>query len=223
MRAIVAEMMFGGSGDSLRDLEKYVPDLYVKNKVRDVVPAKFHVVKTHDLYTMKSKYEFERIIYLMRDPRDVVVSFYRYLTARGGYKGDFNQFLDDWLFGRIWPSSWTEHVNSWAGKAERENAYRIETVLYENLVANPIEELSRVARFLDLTIGKERLSDIIDNTSPTNMKHKEDKGVSEHEKKGNTRLVDKATSGGWNQHLTGKQARLIHEYAGNIMKKYGYV
>ena len=44
MRAIVAEMMFGGSGDSLRDLEKYVPDLYVKNKVRDVVPAKFPVV-----------------------------------------------------------------------------------------------------------------------------------------------------------------------------------
>ncbi|HEX4589745.1 MAG TPA: hypothetical protein VH120_07440, partial [Gemmataceae bacterium] len=43
LRAVVAEIMFGSSGANIADLDRYVPDIYVPQPEKYVVPAKFHV------------------------------------------------------------------------------------------------------------------------------------------------------------------------------------
>jgi hypothetical protein len=46
-----------------------------------------------------------KLVYLTRDGRDVVTSFYHHLshqtTEDGGFDGDFDAFFDQWMQGEI--------------------------------------------------------------------------------------------------------------------------
>lgn len=58
-----------------------------------------------------------RFIYLIRDGRDVIVSFYNHLVHQevedGGYEGTLDEFVAEWLDGKIAFGKWTDHLKSW--------------------------------------------------------------------------------------------------------------
>jgi Sulfotransferase family len=84
-----------------------------------------------------------RLIHLVRDPRDVACS-----SVGMGWAGNAYHGLDHWLKTE---DSWTEAAQGLAEKGILE-------LRYEDLLANPVAELSRVCAFLDVAFVPEMLT-----------------------------------------------------------------
>jgi hypothetical protein len=221
VRVIVSELLYGESGSSLEDLQFYVPDLYVKTKIGDVIEANRHVVKTHKA-NINGYQRFNHVIYIIRDPRDIVLSYYRYRTKLYNYEFDLNQFIFDWVNGRIWPCSWREHVNSWT-KAVEKWGQDLLLIRYEDLVENPEAEIFQIAEFFNRILQQSDVKRIVNSSSVEVMRLKEKRGLPEHESHGEFNFIGPAVSKQWPSQLTKKQAAYIEHNYRDIMLKFGYL
>src|SRR5580692_6727366 len=91
---IAAELMFGVSPPSIQTVTCFVPDIH-DLPVRSGVPrAGSYLVKSHlPLSEQLPSSDYRRVIYLIRDPRDALLSYHRYFTAKYGYQGDLRTFV----------------------------------------------------------------------------------------------------------------------------------
>lgn len=223
MRVVLSELLYGKSGTSLEDIERYIPDIHFRPLKHDVVKSEFHIVKSHLPYMRTSEASiYKRVIYLIRDPRDVALSHYRYTSAHG-YSNDFDHFLMDWLNGRIWPVSWREHVNSWTGIGLDMNAVNICLIQYEDLLSEPVCEIQKIADFIGHQTSLNEIQRVVKLASPENMRQKEKLGLRRGEAVAGVRFIGEATNGQWQSKLSPEQVKLIKEYAGVEMKRYGYI
>ncbi|XP_044291188.1 sulfotransferase 2B1-like [Varanus komodoensis] len=73
-----------------------------------------------------------KVIYTMRNPRDVLVSFYYFAKGCKAFKnlGTLADFMEEFLSGNVLYGSWFDHVKSWIGVKERPNVF---FVTYEEL------------------------------------------------------------------------------------------
>jgi hypothetical protein len=120
------------------------PDTIVQAAVPDVHYAKYYkrfqetmFFKSHHL----PRPDYRRVVYLMRDGRDVMVSYLHYLRALKGHQN----FLDLVTSSAdLFPCHWHEHVTGW-----RANPYRADMIVvrYEDLLRDPVTELGRVCAF----------------------------------------------------------------------------
>lgn len=223
VRAILAELLYGKSGVSIQDLQFYVPDIHVRTRRSNIIAADFHVVKSHSPHITRQTKTYRQVIYVLRDPRDVVVSHYRYARALGNDGSGFENFLMDWVAGRIWPCSWQEHVNSWTAPRPYDSTLKLLVVRYEDLVAAPHTQICRLADFLNLVVLPGTIEDVIAKTSVEKMRMREQRGMPEHERADEFRFIGSATPNLWTRELSPDQAALIADSARNAMQRHGYV
>ena len=93
------------------------------------------------------------VIFMLRDPRDVMVSRYYHATRhKHQFSGDIAAFIRDPEQGL---PAWVKHTNDWAAAlSERPHA----VVSYERLTASPMAETSRVLAFLGQAVDEQRLA-----------------------------------------------------------------
>ena len=91
----------------------------------------------------KRRYAGKRVVLLVRDPRDVVVSMYFERTRRErAYKGSLHDFLDE-PKGSL--DTILAYYNVWARERERPDGFCL--VRYEDLKADAAGEVRRILRF----------------------------------------------------------------------------
>ncbi len=222
LRAVVAEIMFGNSGANIADLDRYVPDIYVPQPKKNIVTAEFHVVKTHEPYHYEQRLRLRRVIYIFRDPRDVAISYYRYLTGLGKYDRTLDAFLGDWLGGRIWPCSWREHVVSWAAEWPQVLSRDWLVFRYEDVLRDPADHSRAIAQFLGYSLDESRLNEVLVRTTSDEMRRKEKAGMRTSERANGFQFIGGAKAGGWRESLSGQQQALISESLGAVMNHLGY-
>jgi hypothetical protein len=222
LRAVIAEIMFGDSGANIAELDRYVPDIYVPQLATNVVPAEFHVIKTHEPYHHQQRMRLQRVIYIFRDPRDVAVSYYRYLNKLGQYDGPLDAFLVDWLAARIWPCSWHEHLMSWAADWPRVPNDQWLVVRYEDLLHDSTNHVRTIARYLGNSLDESRLNEVLQRTTSDEMRRKEKAGMRSSERATGFQFIGGAKAGGWRDSLSGQQQALISESLGAVMRRFGY-
>ena len=85
--------------------------------------------------------EYRRVVYLLRDGRDVMVSYFRALEARQKIFQFEEMVAQD---QQLFPCKWHEHVATWM-----KNPFGAEMLIvkYEDLHADPVRELKRFCRF----------------------------------------------------------------------------
>ena len=126
-----------------------MPDLHTLPKKTAVPEAKQYVIKSHLPLNGPPPFgEYRRVIYLIWDPRDVLLSYHRYSRFLWNYAGDLKEFATDMVAGRIWPCSWQEHVNSWLAPRFRERPFELTLLRYEDFVANPAGQIAALAEVL---------------------------------------------------------------------------
>jgi len=104
LRNIIAEIIYGESGTKLGDVGKYIPDIGKYNV--DEMDLKFpRVIKSHDTYNET----YRRVIYIIRDPRDVILSYYKY-HSQLKYSSTFENFVIEVNNGNIWPGKCCDPV-----------------------------------------------------------------------------------------------------------------
>lgn len=224
MRVLIAELLYGESGEGIKALDYYIPDIHIKTHKNEVIPAPFHFVKSH---FPANRHPFpwsnyRQVIYLIRDPRDVVLSYYRYREKLSHYSFGFEQFIIDWLNGRIWPCSWQEHVNSWTGGNMQNSELSLHIIRYEDLLSDTEGQLLQLAGLLRLDTTKGAVQRAVASANIEKMRLREEKGMRESEKAKGFQFIGPATCREWKDKLTSHQLDLINRYAGDAMDRHGY-
>lgn len=146
-------------------IQELIPDLhYMRYYKRYRTPMFF---KSHHL----PKPNYRRVVYLLRDGRDVMVSYWHYLSALKHERIDFLKMVRDGE--TLFPSKWHEHVDAWLA-----NSYgaQLITVRYEDLKRDPVRELQRLCDFVGLERDSLMLEHIAEQASFQSLRRKVDEG-----------------------------------------------
>jgi len=161
-------------------------------------------------------------IYIIRDPRDVAVSYARYtgraldeIIAFMGNTGAANRSTDAQVFELL--SSWSKHAESWVG-AERRLLVR-----YEDLLAAPAKGFGRIVKFLGQEAEPEQLSRAISFSDfETLSKQEATSGYHARGPNDAAAFFHTGRAGQWRDVLTPEQVARIEGDHGVMMKNFGY-
>ncbi|KAM5236796.1 sulfotransferase 2B1 [Ctenodactylus gundi] len=110
-----------------------------------------------------------KVIYLGRNPRDVVVSLYHYSKIAGQLKdpGAPDQFLRDFLAGEVQFGSWFDHIKGWIRMRGQDNFL---FTTYEELQQDLRGTVQRICEFLGRPLGEEALRSVVAHSAFGAMK-----------------------------------------------------
>lgn len=151
------------------------------NMIEGLQQAKFdrmpspRVLNTH-LYFHHLPKDFKnrqcKILFMLRNPKDVAVSFYNHHSKIIDYEfnGKWDPYLTRFLKGGVDYGSWFDHTLDWEKVIEDHPAYPIHTVYYENMKEDSKSEIRNLAKFLEVEVDENLVRDIDDLCSFDKMK-----------------------------------------------------
>jgi hypothetical protein len=201
MRFLIANLRHPDREVSLGNLHQLVldPEVSVKRDF-DRAPQP-RIVKTNGSFDPR----YRRVIYVVRDPRDVALSQYDFLRKlrRIDDESPMGDFIERFLTGELdrHLGSWGENVGSWLATCSRHSGFLL--LRYEDLLDGTARELTRVADFAGLPTTPERISQAVERSSADKMR----------------KMVK---SRDWRSNLPEPQVALIEDAWGDIMGYLGY-
>ena len=210
---------------SFTNMERLVPIIYnLPDRALRKLPR---VLKSHECFDPR----YPRVIYVVRDPRDVAVSFYFYNLKVGvipeGYSMD--AFVDRFIAAKVVPYAdrvgcWQDHVLSWLRLREGKPGFRL--IRYEDLLADTVKELKNLALALNLEATSAHIEEAVRLSSASHMQSLEKRQSKQWQATKDTRqdisFVREAKSGGWRNKLSASAVRTIEDAWGPAMKELGY-
>lgn len=180
-------------------------DQYIENN-RLVWTHSRHGPKSESVYD-----KFNKVVYIIRDPRDVAISMAHFAFTPYRLKTNNNPFVnaDDYLRLNLMKhvTGWCQHVGSHLLAPSRENMHML---FYERLRSDFDGELIRLLSFLEIDLDEHERAAIGNKVSVSSMRKKS---------KGHVR---EGTSGGWRETLSASQVRQVNLVASPILKALGY-
>lgn len=126
------------------------------------------ILKTHDEYEFYSPETKGRFVYVLRDGRDVLNSFYFHKKYAKGYTGSFDEHVRNFIHNTEY--NWFRHVRGWL---ENRHGFPILYVKYEDLVNDLDTEVGRIADFCGIVLNPALGERVRQHTSFTFMKQHE--------------------------------------------------
>ncbi len=214
-------------GDREADLDNdstVVADVGSHRSTPRVLPGGGRLIKSHEPYAAPQKRFYRKAIYLIRDGRDVAVSYYYTLIRRGLYEGDFAPFLRLFLEGGVdGYGPWHEHVESWLESPLRSDGSLL-VLKYEELLADPVGGLSAAMEFLGVPVARERAEQTIEAYSAERMRERERRTrFHERKKRQDIMFVRAARAGDWAETFAPADEALFREVTGDLLERLGYV
>jgi len=201
--------------------------LYSFSELNPTLPR---IKAIHEKYGQFGQYQNQKIIFLVRDPRDALVSRYHQ------HKSEYSDYAtpDDFILNAPDLAKYVEDYNSW--QQHRHMTAGFTTIRYEDLKANPTIELRKVAQFLSLSFTDEVIAEAIQYASFDNMRAMELNG-SETVRAGVLMTVDRKATvpeenrlkvrkgrvGGYQQELSAQAIDHLNSYIqAHLNPTYGY-
>uniref|UniRef100_A0A8D0BFN0 Sulfotransferase n=1 Tax=Salvator merianae TaxID=96440 RepID=A0A8D0BFN0_SALMN len=155
-----------------------------------------------------------KMIYTVRNPKDVLVSLYHFASMFHPFKdpGTLDQFLESFLKGDVPFGSWFDHVKGWMNLKDKENFFFI---TYEELKKDLRGSVVRICQFLDKDLDDEAIDAVVANASFEAMKNNKmsNFSLSPHfimnQKK--SAFLRKGISGDWKNHLSAAQSECFDQ------------
>jgi hypothetical protein len=224
MRFLVGNLVHQNEAVTFLNLERHLPDMYIHSDREMRSLPRPRVIKSHECFDPR----YKRIVYIVRDPRDVAVSNYYWELKKGSFPDGFpmQDFVPRWMDSRYWPrlGCWSDHVTSWL--STRLNHPDFVMIRYEDLIAHTQRELARVARLLQIDPTSDRLGRAVELSSAERMRQLENREGGKWLQTKYTRqdepFVRKASSGGWKAVLPSESVVLIESTWEPLMRELGY-
>lgn len=211
------------------------PDLPMITVVHEDRP----MLKTpQELETSKEKFRDKKVIFLARDPRDVIVSSYFEMKKRGElfgenpyedrkavFEGELFEFIDQTRGGF---DTILRYYNIWADSRDIPQGFLL--VRYEDMKRNPARELRKVLDFLGLgPVGDDTLQDAVIYASFENMRKMEREGSFQSGVLNPAQKSDedsyktrKGKVGGYIDYLTEDQIQRLNDKMQDLSAYFGY-
>jgi hypothetical protein len=172
---------------------------------------------SHVAGLLLSLFPQSRLIFLLRDGRDVIDSW---LAA---YQPD-TWAIEQGAFpvapwGRLplirWLSSvWVYRMGVVSRAFEQHDPDRRVLIRYENLREDPEEWLRRAIRAAGLAAADERVREIVQRHAYERVPAAE---------RGDAQAIRTATTGGWRENLSGVEQQAMHDVMGETLERFGYL
>ena len=269
VRAIISSLLYSDDGifkfSFLKKIDQFPEKKYFKDFVKDFgdfdlikknwilaqdkinLNNNIKIFKTHQgKYTVNNddftnNENTKAIIYIVRDPRNIVTSISNHFTKSVneslkfmlsnsviGDNKSFEESIKDknsrmlTLLGK-----WNDHYRSWTRKKDN-----LLFIRYEDLILNPKSEINRISIFLknymEFKVNNEKLDNIIKTTSFENLKKLEkeetfNEGVLDKKTKNKVNFFYMGSKNRWEKLLNKEITQSIEKNFYKEMKEIGYL
>lgn len=224
-RFLLANLLHPESLVTFLNIEEFVPDAEAQSSryLKGIPRPRY--IKSHQYFD----HRYEKVIYVVRDPRDVVVSYHHFQKKYRQIADDYPLavYASDFVSGRLISASWGtwgENVGSWVGA--RLGSPRFLLLRYEDLISDTVRELERSCNFLGIDPNPLLLSETVERSSADRLRELEqrqgDRWVSTKDKRPDIPFVGSAEVGGWKSRLPPEAVDAIEAAWGELMDRLGY-
>jgi hypothetical protein len=222
-RFLLANLRFPNEPATWANINSLIPDpTGTPKKEFDRMPRP-RIIKSHECFDPR----YPRVIYIVRDPRDVVLSQYHYHRKLRKIADDsaLETFVTRFLTGETCPhGSWGQNIATWLYTSEGSSRFLL--LRYEDLIADTAGELKKVVNFLQFSAGPEQIAQAVERSSADRMRKLEkaqmDKNGLVKGSRKDLSFVRAAGSGGWHSELPAEQVARIESAWGHLMRHLGY-
>ncbi|XP_067648877.1 sulfotransferase 1A2-like [Haliotis asinina] len=113
-----------------------------------------------------------KVITVLRNPKDVAVSFYNFLRTIPGvkYKGEWKNYVRPFFQGTFVYGSWIDYVLDWEQVKQDNPDLPVLTLFYEDIKEDQMREMRRICEFLGVERTDDFMSKVCDNTTIAAMR-----------------------------------------------------
>lgn len=194
-RFLVANLLHPEAAVTFDNIEQIVPDMHAQSKRFFHSLSRPRVIKSHEYFDPR----YRRVIYITRDPRDIVLSGYEFHRKQRQIPDNYSLqlYVSRFLRGDVFSvyASWGENVASWMATHPAESNSNGRTGLfgswgdnvsswlsapadgakflllrYETMLEYPEQELAKIAAFFDIAATPELLSQTVARSSADTMR-----------------------------------------------------
>ncbi|KAM5165191.1 amine sulfotransferase-like [Mantella aurantiaca] len=178
-------------------------------------------------YLMPKDLKFKRakIVYVSRNPKDVLLSFYHFykLYTQLHITLEWETFLDLFISGRVLGGSWFDHLRGWNTHKED---YNILFLTYEEMKKDLRSAVMKICNFVNIKLDDQAIDTVVEKSSFTNMKRDPlanygfiEKDILDFEKGD---FLRKGTVGDWKNRMTVAQSEKFDKIYKDKMKDLSF-
>ena len=165
--------------------------------------------KTHVPAQLMPKSAFDekcKMILALRDPKDVVVSYFHFYAKHpddfAQFPGSFSEFLSMFIDGYIHWGDWTNHTNGWWQYSKQQN---ILPVFYEDNKHKPQQVIQQIANYIGKPVSSQEAALIAQVTSFEKVKERKTSSFAEM-------FYRKGETGDWRNYFSEEEKKKFDEW-----------
>jgi hypothetical protein len=229
-RFLLGNLLYPDAPVTFSNIESRIPEIYFNgDRVLRALPRP-RMLKSHESFQP----HYPNVIYVVRDPRDVAISYYHHNVKARNIPDDYpmTSFVPRFIAGEFDQKfgSWRDNVLSWVTlRGENPNFMMLR---YEEMKGDAAGALLNVVAFLEhcsfrkIDSSPEALQRAIELSSPERMRELEKEEAANWVLTKSTRsdkpFVRSAKAGGWKSQLAPESVDAIESAWGDLMQSLGY-
>jgi hypothetical protein len=223
-RFLIANLVYPEKHPDFANINELIPDPEGISKRHLEQLPRPRYLKSHQYFDPR----YPKIIHIVRDPRDVVLSEYYFDFKRRAIPDDFplDKFVSRFVSGELnHPyGTWAENTATWF--YTRGQSPRLLLVTYEALQSEGARQMAKIAEFIGVPADPARIAFALEQSSADRMRELEKKQghlwSSTKQTRQDKPFVRSAKAGGWKNELSESSVAEIESAWGRLMREIGY-
>jgi len=195
------------------DVSKWIPSVHRDHQLIAKIQSNPRIIKSH----LSQTASYRRVIYVVRDVRDVVVSFFHHhrLLRKIDEGMTLDRYVLEFVDRKDGFGDWADHANSWLDATPSQDMLLFR---YEDLLHDARSEFTRMLHWLGGIPDEVRLNSALRHSSFQSMRESEAQARAFE----GGFFVRAGLSGGWRDALSCANQNLLTERYASTLRRLGY-